>query len=238
MPHVFDPVRLLDLADVLAPAYAAATPFPHVVIDDFLLPASAAAIAESFPGPGDEVGWHHFGAENFEVKMGSSREELFPEPLRRAIRDMNSGVFMDFLEKLTGIIHLLPDPHLVGGGIHLTRTGGHLGIHADFNWHERIQAHRRINVLVYLTPEWTAAFGGELELWDRQAQACQRVVEPLFNRAVIFSTTSDSFHGHPRHWASREHDRRSIALYYYTTSREEHELREPHSTRYKGYHVP
>src|SRR5690606_26188643 len=118
--------------------------------------------------------------------------------------------------------------------IHLTRAGGHLGIHADFNWHEQLQAHRRLNVLIYLTPGWRPDLGGELELWDCEAKACQRIVEPLFNRAVVFSTRSDSFHGHPRRWTSSQVNRQSIALYYYTTSREEAEIRPPHSTLYKG----
>jgi hypothetical protein len=33
----------------------------------------------------------------------------------------------------------LPDPCLGDGGIHLSRHGGHLDIHADFNWHEKLQ---------------------------------------------------------------------------------------------------
>ncbi len=237
MPFVFDQLRLQQLATQRNADYRSAAPFPHVVIDDFLETDAANALARCFPSPDDDMGWDHYGAENYEVKMSSAREELFPLPLRRAIHELNSGVFVSFLEQLTGIEHLLPDPHLAGGGLHLTRRGGHLGIHADFNWHERLQAHRRINLLIYLTPQWTDACGGELELWDRKAVGCERVVAPLFNRAAIFDTTSDSFHGHPKHWAS-DANRQSIALYYYTSSRPDVELRSPHNTLYKGYHVP
>ena len=238
MSYVFDPDRLSQLGAQHGPAYRTASPYPHAVIDDFLRPERALELARRFPGADADIGWDHFGAENFEVKMGCAREENFPPELRQAIHDMNSGVFIRFLETLTGIEHLLPDPHLSGGGIHLTRAGGHLGIHADFNWHEQLQAHRRLNVLIYLTPGWRPDLGGELELWDCEAKACQRIVEPLFNRAVVFSTRSDSFHGHPRRWTSSQVNRQSIALYYYTTSREEAEIRPPHSTLYKGYHVP
>ncbi len=237
MPHVFDRERLQRLAADLAPIYRAALPYPHVVIDGFLPDAFAHELAQQFPQPHDDIGWLHYGAENFEVKMSCPNEEAFPDVLWRAIHEMNGGVFVRFLEQLTGIEHLLPDPHLAGGGLHLTRTGGHLGIHADFNWHEGLQAHRRINVLLYLTPAWVPAWGGELELWDRAAQSCQKTVDPLFNRAVVFSTTSDSFHGHPSHWRGTAH-RQSIALYYYTTSRPADEIETPHNTRYKGYHFP
>ncbi|WP_440224623.1 2OG-Fe(II) oxygenase [Dokdonella sp. MW10] len=236
MSYVFDVERLQRLAAQHGAGYRTASPYPHVVIDDFLEADAAASIAASFPQPADDVGWDYYGAEHFEVKMGSSREERFPAHLRQAIHDMNSGVFVRFLEALTGIDHLLPDPHLVGGGIHLTRAGGHLGIHADFNWHERLQAHRRLNVLIYVTPDWQEAYGGELELWDKGAKALARRVEPVFNRAVVFSTLSDSFHGHPRHWTPVDVNRQSIALYYYTTARPAEEMREPHNTLYKGYH--
>jgi Rps23 Pro-64 3,4-dihydroxylase Tpa1-like proline 4-hydroxylase len=238
MSYVFDLVRLEHLGAQLGASYRSATPYPHAVIDDFLRPECAAELSASFPRPEDDIGWDHFGAESYEVKLGCSNERRFPAVLRSALHDMNSGPFISFLETLTGIEHLLPDPHLAGGGIHLTREGGHLGIHADFNWHERLQAHRRLNLLIYMTPDWSSACGGELELWDSQAKACQRVVEPLFNRAVLFSTRSDSFHGHPNRWKSASINRQSIALYYYTTTRDPDEIREPHNTLYKGYHVP
>ncbi len=238
MNYVFDPERLQALSTLHGEGYRSADPYPHAVIDQFLRPECALELARCFPQPQDAIAWDYYGAEHFEVKMGCSREDQFPAALRSALHDMNSGPFVSFLEQLTGIDHLLPDPHLAGGGIHLTREDGHLGIHADFNWHERLQAHRRLNLLIYLTPDWSSAYGGELELWDREAKACQRVVEPLFNRAVVFSTRSDSFHGHPNRWKSASVNRQSIALYYYTATRDEAPLRAPHNTLYKGYHVP
>ena len=150
---------------------------------------------------------------------------------------MNGGPFVRFLETLTGVDQLIPDPHLLGGGIHLTRQGGHLGIHADFNWHKAIAAHRRLNLLIYLTPEWRAEYGGELELWDTTGAQLVRRVEPKFNRAVVFSTRSDTFHGHPNPWTPADIHRQSIALYYYTTQRPADEIRPEHSTLYKGLHV-
>ncbi|WP_083965256.1 2OG-Fe(II) oxygenase [Dokdonella koreensis] len=238
MPYVFDLNRLDRIASEDGPRFRAAEPYPHIVIDEFLEPAAAAALADVFPAAGDDVGWDYYAAAGLEVKMGTSREERFPEPLRRAIHEMNAGPFVRFVERLSGIDHLLPDPHLAGGGLHLTRAGGLLGVHADFNWHERLQAHRRLNLLIYLGRGWRPGFGGELELWDTAAKGRVRTIEPLFNRAVLFTTRSDSFHGHPAPWSAPEGiERQSIALYYYTSARPEEELRAPHSTIYKGYHI-
>ncbi len=147
--------------------------------------------------------------------------------MRQALHDLNSGPFVRWLEQLTGIEHLLPDPHLVGGGLHLSGPGDHLGIHADFNWHEGLQAHRRLNLLIYLTDQpWQPEWGGALELWSTDGNQRVRTVEPLFNRAALFSTRSDTFHGHPQPWAAPHGIfRQSLALYYYTTQRPERKTR-------------
>lgn len=232
MSYVFDLQRLDALAATPKAAFLDAEPYPHAVIDDFLPVATARRLADEFPGP-DALAWDHYAAPGLEVKLGSSREETFPPLHRQAMHDLNSGAFIRFLEAFTGIGHLLPDPHLVGGGLHMTRSGGLLGVHADFNWHAQMQAHRRLNLLIYLTPGWRPEWGGALELWDTQAQACRRLVEPVFNRAVLFATRSDTFHGHPTPWSAPEEiTRNSIAMYYYTTARPAEEVREPHNTLY------
>lgn len=238
MPYVFDLDTLNGYARGLCTTFREALPYPHVVIDEFLRPADARELARVFPKPDDAIAWDHYAAPGLEVKLGCSDEEHMPRPLRQAIHDLNSRPFLRFLEELTGIEHLLPDPHLAGGGIHLSRQGGHLGIHADFNWHERLQAHRRLNLLIYLTPDWQPAFGGELELWNTDGSRRERVVDPVFNRAVLFATRSDTFHGHPNPWAAPDGIyRQSIALYYYTAQRPDAEIRPAHNTLYKGYNV-
>ena len=237
-PYVFDLTRLTALAPAAATAFRTAPPYPHGVYEDFLRPEAARALAEVFPQPEDRMAWDRFGAQGLEVKMGSSDEARFPAPLRQAIHDLNSGPFLRWLETVSGIEHLMPDPSLVGGGIHLSRRGDHLGIHADFNWHEGLQAHRRLNLLIYLTPHWEASYGGELELWNLDGTRRERTVEPLFNRAVLFATRSDTFHGHPNPWAAPDgRYRQSIALYYYTTQRPADEQRAAHGTLYKGYNA-
>jgi hypothetical protein len=238
MTYVFDTERLSEIASARAEEFRAAQPYPHIVMDDFLPLAQAQALAQVFPRPDDDVAWDHYAAPGLEVKLGCGDETKFPLPIRTAIRDLNSSAFVRILEKLTGIEHLLTDPHLLGGGMHLTRQGGVLGIHADFNWHLQIRAHRRLNLLVYLTPDWRPEYGGELELWSTDGTQLVHRVEPIFNRAVLFTTRSDTFHGHPRPWAAPVGiNRQSIALYYYTTDRPDAEKREAHNTLYKGYNV-
>ncbi len=237
MDYVFDIARLLRIAEERAAEFASAAPYPHIVIDEFLDPAHARILSEEFPGP-DGPSWDHYAAPGLEVKLGCGDETKFPPAIRSAIRDMNSAAFVIWLEKMTGIPRLIVDHHLLGGGMHLTRPGGLLGIHSDFNWHAQIHAHRRLNLLLYLTPDWRPEYGGELELWNTEGTQLVRRVEPTFNRAVLFATRSDTFHGHPRPWAAPVGiNRQSIALYYYTTERPTEEQRPAHNTLYKGYNA-
>jgi Rps23 Pro-64 3,4-dihydroxylase Tpa1-like proline 4-hydroxylase len=140
--------------------------------------------------------------------------------MRQLLLELNSYPFICFLEKLTGINGLVADPEMQGGGVHQTMNGGFLKIHADFNWHAKLQLDRRINVLFYLNKNWQDSYGGHLELWDRNMTNCQRKVSPIFNRLAIFNTTDYSFHGHPDPLSCPpELARTSVAMYYYTNGR-------------------
>lgn len=118
--------------------------------------------------------------------------------------------------------------------LHQTFGGGFLKIHADFNWHDKLKLDRRINVLIYLNKDWNDEYGGHLELWDRAMTRCEVRELPVFNRMVVFNTTTHSFHGHPDPLdCPQEMTRKSIAMYYYTNGRPAHEKRGQHSTLYQ-----
>jgi hypothetical protein len=57
---------------------------------------------------------------------------------------------------------------------------------------------------------------------------------PVFNRCVVFSTTSTSYHGHPTPLACPPgRTRKSLATYYYTNGRPAEEARPGHSTLFQ-----
>ena len=228
----FDPHFLQALAADRNAAYRSAAPFPHIAIDDFLPLHTIEVLAAEFPGPDSDI-W--FRAEKtWESKRSCEIETRFPPTIKQVLREFNSSAFISFLEALTGIDGLIPDPHYRGGGLHSISRGGNLGVHADFNYYERLKLHRRLNVLLYLNDEWPSEFGGNLELWDDRMTHCVRAYSPQYNRCVIFSTTDDSYHGHPDPLNCPKHrTRNSLALYYYTADRPDAERSTPHSTLFQ-----
>ena len=211
----FDYLRLTDLAEKCGPLYRTADPFPHLVEDGLFDPRILEAVENEFDEM-DRGGWHHSDATHERKSSIEDAHRLGPFTAA-LIAQLNGGFFVRFLEQLTGIHGLVPDPHLRGGGLHEIRQGGLLGVHADFNVHPRLQLYRRLNLLIYLNHDWEESWGGALELWDRRGHQCVRSILPIFNRTVLFDTSNFSYHGHPHPLACpAERSRRSVALYYYS----------------------
>lgn len=224
--------RLAELGERLAPVYRNNSPFPHIVIDDFL-PADTLdrALAE-YPAP-EQLPWVRFDKPE-EKKLAFNELPQLPASIREVLHFMNSPTMLRFLERMTGIEGILADPYLVGGGLHQIRRGGHLGVHVDFNKYARFDLDRRLNMLVYLNKDWSEAYGGHLELWDEHMGTCVKRVLPVFNRCVVFSTTETSYHGHPDPLTCPDaRARRSLATYYYTNGRPETELAAQHTTVFR-----
>jgi Rps23 Pro-64 3,4-dihydroxylase Tpa1-like proline 4-hydroxylase len=233
LPYVTDPDYLANIAEKYAEQYQTAKPFPHVVIDDFLPPEILETILEEYPAP-DEIEWKKFGNKS-ENKLASTSELQMGAMTRFLLYQLNSETFINFLEKLTGIEGLIPDPHFVGGGLHQIKPGGFLKVHVDFNKHNRLKLDRRLNLLLYLNKDWQEDYGGHLQLWDQEMTVCEAKILPIFNRCVVFSTTDFSYHGHPDPLTCPEdRTRRSLALYYYSNGRPAEEVKDgDHSTIFR-----
>lgn len=235
LPFVFDDDRLQAIARAHGEGYKRQTPFPHTVIDEFLPGAVADELLKRFPPP-DARFW-------FDWKTGDTVNQPRKLGLRHIRRldgadpflfsvlfAFNSYPFIHFLETLTGIDGLIPDPHYHGGGLHQILPGGQLNVHADFNYLKKLRLYRRVNVFYYLNRDWKREYRGYLELWSRDMARCVRSLSPDFNRLVVFSTDDYSYHGHPEPLACPQGvTRKSLAAYYYTREGCETQL-EPHST--------
>ncbi len=232
---IIDP-HLADQVGQLRGVFDRAEPFRHVCIDGFLtLPSATQALAD-FPSFKKENAINEFGVvggKAVETRMAGV------SPFYKEIFDcLVSQAFLDLMSAITGIPDLLPDPTLFGGGTHENRDGQELDPHVDFNRMEDLSAYRRLNLLIYLNPEWRKEWGGSIELhFDPRHPETNRIssFEPIFNRAVIFETSEFSWHGFPRIQLPENKkylSRKSISIYLYTNTRPAAEIAAPHATFY------
>ena len=206
--------HLLGLAGGLADSYAGAEPFPHAVIDGLFDTARLAAVAAELPR--SAPGWKVYDTPTERKRVFDRPEEL--GPLARGLADeLNGTEFLRFLECLTGIDGLVPDPHLTDAGFIDVSTGGFLDVHLDFTRNRRLSLVRRVNVLVYLNDGWQPDWGGQLELWQTIADGPVQTIVPVMNRTVVFSTP-DALHGHPTPVAAPGGRHRLCFSAYYFTS--------------------
>ena len=213
--EIIDFEKLEKIGQSHSDAYKTALPYPHFVGDDIFKEEVLDTILDEF-----EIAQHNFFEfdSKYEKKLQMNKEEHFGAMTLNFFQQLNSSRFLKFLESLTGIDCLIPDPHLSGGGLHKIPPGGKLGIHVDFNQNRQLQLFRRVNVLVYLNKDWKEEYGGHFELWgDRNGKDKKRLL-PIFNRMAIFTTTRSSFHGHPEPLTCpKDRSRKSLAFYYYTS---------------------
>lgn len=232
---LFDDRALQNIASQHQPNYATNAPFPHCAIDDFLPRAAAEKLLNVFPKPDAPCwfDWQKGDITNQPKKQGLGHIDRLTgaDPfIFSVLYAFNSYPFIHFLETLTGIDGLIPDPHYHGGGLHQILPGGILKVHADFNYLPKLQLYRKINVLLYLNKDWDDAYGGAIELWDKDMTHAVKKIAPIFNRCVIFNTDSHSYHGHPDPLACPDGTtRKSIAFYYYTRDGRDEQM-DPHST--------
>ncbi len=230
--YLFDLKKLEKIAEEHNEQYLNAKPFPHAVLDDFLPEEALDIVLDEFPGS-RQIDWIDFDGD-VQKKLGSKTEEQMGPFTRFLMYQFNSATFIKFLEKLTGIEGLIPDPHFWGGGLHQIKPKGFLKVHSDFNFHPVLKVDRRINLLIYLNKDWDESYGGQLELWNREITKCEQKILPVFNRCVIFNTTDFSYHGHPAPLACPpDRTRKSLALYYYSNGRPEEEVSRSSQTMWR-----
>ena len=222
------------LVNHLKTEYKTNYPFPHIVIDNFMdsLYLKKAKSELELIDWGYDVDEELSGEHQRKKYYAPHQVDGFyglPEYTRNVLGFLNSPEVIAYLEELTGIQGLIPDWGFYGGGLHRIKRGGKLSVHADYNYHPITKLHRRVNLLLYLNDEWKEQWGGDLQLWSKDLKNCIKKIQPIFNRAVIFSITSDAYHGHPGDLMSPEDvDRFSFALYYFTKERPKEEIRDPH----------
>jgi Rps23 Pro-64 3,4-dihydroxylase Tpa1-like proline 4-hydroxylase len=225
----------------IAREFQEAEPFRHVVVPDFLSPEFAKRMLDDFPSFEDRYAIGETG------DVGRKAEHRDVRDISDAYREIDEFIqtseFLDFMSEVSGIPGLMYDPEYHGGGTHENVNGASLYTHVDFNYHPK-GWHRRLNLIVYLTPEWQVDWGGNLELhsdpWDPAADSA-KLVPTRFNQAVLFETTESSWHGFRPIRLPEDHQnlsRKSFAIYLYTKDRPAEQTAASHNTIYIPFGMP
>jgi Rps23 Pro-64 3,4-dihydroxylase Tpa1-like proline 4-hydroxylase len=191
-------------------------PFDHWVMDGFQDEDLAKKLSNEFIDF-DSKDWYDYN-NPLEVKKTLNNWWNFPPTTYRFIEYLNSPEFVQRLEGVTGIKGLHPDPGLHGAGWHIHGRGGKLNVHLDYSIHPKLMLERRLNLIYYLSEDWNPQWGGNLQLWtgnDKKVSHHIKTVDCLFNRAILFDTTQNSWHGFPdKIKCPTGQYRKSIAMYY------------------------
>jgi Rps23 Pro-64 3,4-dihydroxylase Tpa1-like proline 4-hydroxylase len=135
------------------------------------------------------------------------------------------------VENITGIQEMVPDDRLYAGGISLMAKGNFLNPHLDNSHDKNREMYRVLNLLYYVTPDWSHEQGGNLELWDNGPKAPQREITSHFNRLAIMATHEKSWHSVSQ--VNVDRSRCCVSNYYFSAKPlEDHEYF--HVTSFRG----
>lgn len=209
--------------------FKTAEPFNHAIIDDFFLPEIADKISDEFPNFEDSSLEQY--DNTFGLKKVINRWDSFKKYTYQAFTFFGRDPFLSNIKYILEEENLWLDVGLNGGGLHIHGVGGALNVHKDYNIHPKLEEQRKLNVIVYMCRDWNPEWGGNLELWSHNEETKKpkdliKTVDVKFNRAVLFDTTQNSWHGFQKYLTCpSDRYRQSMAAYYVRPAPEDTEPR-------------
>ena len=192
-------------------------PFDHCIVDDFLEKSFLKKIVNEFP-KFDSKDWHVY-KNALEDKKTINSWYMMPKNTYTLFQHLNSNEFVSLLSKELSI-RLYSDSGLHGGGWHCHGDGGNLNPHLDYSIHPKIEMERYLNLIIYVDPKIKEKHGGHLGFWNHNPDLnCPgdlvKEIFPKYNRAVLFRTNQNSWHGLSRPLSLPDNIyRKSLAIYY------------------------
>jgi len=194
----------------LASQWKGSAPVNHFVVDNLLPDDWAHTIRSAFPRQDKMV----LKRSLRELKYVSAQLNLCDPLLEEIVYAFQQPEVLDIIGQITSLPTLEPDSMLYAGGISLMASGHFLNPHID-NSHDRSQKRYRVmNLLYYVSPEWSESNGGNLELWPTGPKGQPTTIVSKFNRLVVMATHKQSWHSVSR--SSVKADRCCVSNYYFS----------------------
>jgi len=196
--------------DTLANKFLNATPFPSIVIDNFLHESLADELLEDFPDISlMHLSRHYLFTKKYELSFWANASELFSQ----LHQDLLSDQFREFISQVADK-QLFMDFDFCGE-LHQGRDGSFLDMHVDFNLHPKHEHWvHEATLLIYLNKNWQNEYGGQLLLQHQDTSDVYEIA-PVFNRCVILSSDETTFHGYRQLKLPADITRKSILVNFY-----------------------
>jgi hypothetical protein len=209
---IFDKDTLLNFASAYDHTYRMAEPFPHASLKNVIPWEIMDEIHRDFPSE-TELDFEQLSEGNLLL----SKPTLFPDSVGFLIKEMSSPLFLTFLENLSGIKGLIPDPHFEGAGLNICKRGSLIDLYQDSNIHSKLGLHKRVKIVLFLNKDWNPKWGGELELWAKDKGEPVKSIVPEFNRFICMSNSERCRYASLNQVnCPSGHVKKFISIYYYS----------------------
>jgi hypothetical protein len=179
----------------------------------------------------DECHWTTFTRKGSHMKECTKME--YAPVASTLVANLHSSTFLKWLSAVTGIMHLIPDPHLVGAGYSKSFSGDTLQVHTDFNWNDQLKLHRALSLIIYLTPNWQSEWGGALDFYSKDRTQIKQSITCDFNKLLIWKYDSKGFHGYETPLSCpKDVYRSTFRLFYYVSNSQYNPADPPHRSLY------
>jgi len=193
----------------------ASGPIQHFVLDDLLPEEWTRSIRAAFPDNQRMV----LKSSLRELKFIAAQMDRYDRLLEESIYAFQADAIVEAVQGITGLRALEPDAALYAGGLSSMAPGHFLNPHVD-NSHDKFRSRYRVlNLLFYVSPDWSEADGCNLELWPeglptRNAPGKPITIVSRFNRLVVMITHEGSWHSVSPNRTGR--NRCCISNYYFS----------------------
>ncbi|CAJ0709310.1 2OG-Fe(II) oxygenase [Ralstonia mannitolilytica] len=162
----------------------------HFYVDDLLPTAIAEEIYNSFPRDADGF----FNRDSFREKKRTLTNLQSCAPILSDITyAFQDQAVIDKIGDLVSFVELDPDPSLYAAGLSMMFKEDFLNPHIDNSHDGDRKKYRRLNLLYYVSPDWSLENGGNFELWDKDVKK-QKTIVAKFNRLLVMETNDISWH--------------------------------------------
>jgi Rps23 Pro-64 3,4-dihydroxylase Tpa1-like proline 4-hydroxylase len=203
--------RRLDAErDDLIRQWQDSAPVNHFVVDDVLPEDWANDIRSAFPDGSQMM----LKRSLRELKFVAAQMDKYDPLLEEAVYAFQAPEVVQRVQAITALRTLQPDHLLYAGGVSMMGPGHFLNPHVD-NSHDKFrERYRVLNLLFYVSPNWSESNGCNLELWQKGPEGSPSIILSKFNRLVVMVTHQRSWHSVSRNVSA--HDRCCVSNYYFS----------------------